>query len=322
MRHAITLIPRWRLPSNAAIVPPAYIVLVVHRDEVVYRKAFGHVSLQPEKKPLSVEAVYDLASLTKPIATAASIWILVEQGKLSLSDKVAKHWPAFAANKKDAVTIEQLLLHTSGLTADNPVGDYKDGKSKALERIAGLSLEAEPGTRFRYSDVGYIVLGQIVERTAGESIGAFARKRIFEPLKMTSTGYKPSGTLKDRCIDRPAFREVASSARFTILELRFWMGSRDMRAFSGALTTWHASPECCFAAASWTASDSWLHRQFVALPNRTRCQAGSVRLAGTSTRLIRLSAAICSSAVKGSATPVSPARRFGSTRPAKRRSSS
>jgi CubicO group peptidase (beta-lactamase class C family) len=178
---------------------PGAIVLVVHRDEVVYRKAFGHVSLQPEKKPLSVEAIYDLASLTKPIATATSVWILVEQGKLSLSDKVARHWPAFAANKKDAVTIEQLLLHTSGLTADNPVGDYKDGKSKALERIAELSLDAEPGRRFRYSDVGYIVLGQIVERISGESIDVFARKRIFEPLKMTSTGYKPSETLKDRC---------------------------------------------------------------------------------------------------------------------------
>src|SRR5258708_15337067 len=100
---------------------------------------------------MSADGVFDMASLTKPIATATSIWILIERGKLQLADKVAKHWPAFGANKKDAVTIEHLLLHTSGLIADNSVADYKDGKVTALERIAARSLEAEPGARFRYS---------------------------------------------------------------------------------------------------------------------------------------------------------------------------
>ena len=178
---------------------PGAVVLVVHDDAIVYRKAFGHVALQPEKKPLSVDAVFDMASITKPVSTATSIWILIEQGKLRLADKVTKYWPEFAANKKDAITIEHLLLHTSGLTADNALADYKDGKAKAMERIAALSLESEPGTRFRYSDVGFIVLGELVQRIGGEPVDSFARKHVFEPLKMTSTGYKPVGKIKDRC---------------------------------------------------------------------------------------------------------------------------
>jgi len=97
------------------------------------------------------------------------------------------------------VTIEHLLLHTSGLLADNAVADYKDGKAKALERIAALPLEAEPGTRFRYSDVGYIVLGELVARISGEPIDVFSHKRIFEPLKMASTGYIPDAHIKARC---------------------------------------------------------------------------------------------------------------------------
>src|SRR5215468_9868722 len=111
---------------------PGAVVLVVHRDEVVFRKAYGFASLEPDKKPLSVDALFDLASITKPVATASSILLLIEQGKLRLSDKVAKYWPEFAADKKGSVTIEHCLLHISGLTADNTLADYQDGKAKAL----------------------------------------------------------------------------------------------------------------------------------------------------------------------------------------------
>jgi uncharacterized protein YbbC (DUF1343 family)/CubicO group peptidase (beta-lactamase class C family) len=177
---------------------PGAVVLIVHDDQVVFRKAFGNIALQPEKKPLTPEAVFDMASITKPVSTATSIWILIEQGKLRIADKVINYWPEFAANKKDAITIEHLLLHTSGLTADNALADYRDGKAKAMERIAGLSLEAEPGVRFRYTDVGFIVLGELIERISGEPVDVFARKYVFEPLKMHDTGYKPEGKIKER----------------------------------------------------------------------------------------------------------------------------
>src|SRR5579864_7545115 len=117
---------------------PGAVVLVSHKGDVVYRKAFGLRSKQPAETPMTVDTVFDLASVTKPVATATSIMLLVEQGKLSVTDRVAKHLPAFAANGKDKVTVEMLLVHTSGLLADNPVADYRDGRAKALERICQL----------------------------------------------------------------------------------------------------------------------------------------------------------------------------------------
>jgi uncharacterized protein YbbC (DUF1343 family)/CubicO group peptidase (beta-lactamase class C family) len=170
---------------------PGAVVVVVHDDQVLFRKAYGHRAIQPEKTPMTVDTVFDLASLTKPIATATSAFVLIEAGKLKLSEKVATYWPEFAANKKDHVTVEHLLLHTSGLTADNALADYKDGKITAMKKIAELKLEAEPGARFRYSDVGFIVLGELIERLSGKPVDEFARTHVFEPLAMADTGYKP-----------------------------------------------------------------------------------------------------------------------------------
>jgi serine-type D-Ala-D-Ala carboxypeptidase len=177
---------------------PGAVVIVIHADEVVFRKAYGFRAVKPEQVPMTVDTIFDLASLTKPIATASSVMLLIEQGKLSPDDLVSKHWPAFAANGKDKVTIAHLLLHTSGLTADNAIADYSDGKAKALERIAGLKLEAPPDTRFKYSDVGFIVLGELVEKIGGMPVDAFARKHIFEPLKMSDTTFLPGEALKKR----------------------------------------------------------------------------------------------------------------------------
>lgn len=177
---------------------PGAVVLIVHGDGVIFRKAYGNRAVQPERVPMTADTVFDMASLTKPVATATSVMLLAEQGKIRFSDLVSKHWPAFAANGKDAVTVEHLLLHTSGLTADNAIGDYADGKEKALERVAALKLEAPPGTRFRYSDVGFIVLGHLVEKLSGEPVDRFAKKHVFDPLKMSDTGYRPAGEMLKR----------------------------------------------------------------------------------------------------------------------------
>lgn len=177
---------------------PGAVVLVVHQDEVVYRKAFGHRAVQPEKVPMTADTVFDLASLTKPVATGSAVMRLIERGKLAVDDRVAKHWPAFAANGKGDVTVGHLLLHTSGLTADNPLADYADGRAKALDRIAGLKLEAPAGTRFRYSDVGFIVLGELVERAGGKPLDEYAREHVFKPLGMSDTGFKPAGDVLKR----------------------------------------------------------------------------------------------------------------------------
>jgi uncharacterized protein YbbC (DUF1343 family)/CubicO group peptidase (beta-lactamase class C family) len=177
---------------------PGAVILIVHRGEIVFHKAYGLRSKQPAEAPMTTDTVFDLASLTKPLATATSIMLLVERGKLSLSDRVAQHLPAFGQNGKDKITVEQLLLHTSGLIADNPEADYHDGREKALERIDQLKPVAEPGARFTYSDVGYIVLGELVEKVSGQPLDEFSRKNIFEPLGMTETCFHPQGKLKER----------------------------------------------------------------------------------------------------------------------------
>ena len=177
---------------------PGAVVVVVHDDAVVYRKAFGNRAVKPETVAVTTDTVFDMASLTKPVATGTAVALLIQQGKLKPGDLVSDHWPAFAANGKDKVTVEHLLLHTSGLTADNDIRDYIGGRAKALERIAALKLESPAGTRFKYSDVGFIVLGEIVERVSGQPLDAFAKKAVFEPLKMTDTGFTPVEALKGR----------------------------------------------------------------------------------------------------------------------------
>jgi uncharacterized protein YbbC (DUF1343 family)/CubicO group peptidase (beta-lactamase class C family) len=170
---------------------PGAVVLVEHRGRTVFRKAYGLRSKQPAEKPMTVDTIFDLASLTKPIATATSIMILIEQGKLHPADRVARYLASFGQNGKAEVTIEQLLLHTSGFVADNPVSDYRDGRQRAFERIDQLAPVAPPGSRFIYSDLNYIVAGEVVEKLSGQSLGRFAADHIFKPLGMKDTGFRP-----------------------------------------------------------------------------------------------------------------------------------
>jgi CubicO group peptidase (beta-lactamase class C family) len=177
---------------------PGAVVLVVHKGAVVWRKAYGDRARQPAVVPMTTDTVFDLASLTKPVATASSVMLLIERGKLHLTDHVADHIPAFGAKGKDKVTVENLLLHTSGLIADNAEADYRDGRDKALERLYALTPQAAPGERFTYSDLGFIVLGQLVEKVSGTSLDAFAKKNVFDPLGMNETGFRPGEKLKER----------------------------------------------------------------------------------------------------------------------------
>ncbi len=175
---------------------PGAVVVVVHKGHIIFRKAYGKCNVE-NGSPMLPEIVFDLASLTKPIATATAIMMLIEQGKLKPADPIARYVPGepFPGAK---ITIEHLLLHTSGLIADNPLDDYKDGQAKSLERIYQLKPLAAPGTKFIYSDVNYIVLGELVERLSGIPLDAFTRKHIFEPLGMHETGFRPAGKLKER----------------------------------------------------------------------------------------------------------------------------
>ncbi|MFZ4079623.1 MAG: exo-beta-N-acetylmuramidase NamZ domain-containing protein [Pirellula sp.] len=177
---------------------PGCIVAVGNRDGVFYQKAFGNRSLDPVA-PMTLDTVFDMASITKPVATATSIMQLIERGEMRLKDKVSSYFPEFATNEKEPITVEHLLLHTSGLIPDNPLADYLSGPDTAWEKILGLSLSAPIATAFKYSDVNFIVLGKIVEKISGKSLDAYTRENIFEPLGMKETGYLPNESLRSRC---------------------------------------------------------------------------------------------------------------------------
>jgi CubicO group peptidase (beta-lactamase class C family) len=152
----------------AADKMPGCVVCIGRRDGIALLRAYGRRAVRPAVEPMAEDTVFDLASLTKPVATATAIMRLVEEGRLRLSDPVAAHIPEFAAHCKEKLTVHDLLTHQSGLIADNPIDDYADGPAKALEKIWNLAPLHPAATKFIYSDVNFIVLGQLVERISGE----------------------------------------------------------------------------------------------------------------------------------------------------------
>jgi len=175
---------------------PGAVVLVGRQDRIVYWKAFGHKIVEPSKEPMDQDAVFDLASLTKPLATAVSIMILTDRKKLDLDDNVGKYLPAFACNGKEHVRITHLLTHTSGLPAYTNARELEDEfgnpcPEKVVEKICRLEAVSKPGEKFRYSCLGYITLAKIVEVVSGKSVDDFTRANIYVPLDMKHTSYNP-----------------------------------------------------------------------------------------------------------------------------------
>ena len=177
---------------------PGCVVLVARQGKIAFLKAYGARSLEPQRVPMTTDTLFDLASITKPVATATSIMLLVERGQLQLEDKAAQYWPEFGQHGKEHITIRQLLTHQSGLLADNALSDYQSGAAAAIERIAALKLQAEPGSKFIYSDVGLITLGEILRRVTGQNLHQFTQQHIFAPLGTKETGYLPAPELKRR----------------------------------------------------------------------------------------------------------------------------
>jgi uncharacterized protein YbbC (DUF1343 family)/CubicO group peptidase (beta-lactamase class C family) len=172
---------------------PGAVVLVGRHGKIVFRKAYGHRAVLPALEPMTLDTVFDLASLTKVVATATSVMALVEDGRVRLQDRVVTLLPGFAAGggTRDQVTIEQLLTHRAGLAADDPMALYVGTREEIFERKYRQPLENSPGARFVYSDVGYEVLGEVVRKVSGIPLDEYARKRVFEPLRMTETGFIP-----------------------------------------------------------------------------------------------------------------------------------
>lgn len=177
---------------------PGCVVLVARQGKIAFLRAFGDRRVEPEREPMTVDTVFDLASLTKPLATASSVMLLFECGKVQLDDPVSRHLPEFAGQGKESITVRHLLTHQSGLIADNPINDFADGPAKSIERLFALTPLAKPQERFIYSDVGFMVLGELVRRVSGQDVNEFSHRSLFEPLGLSETGFLPAESLRQR----------------------------------------------------------------------------------------------------------------------------
>ena len=177
---------------------PGAVVVVGHAGEIVYEGAFGARAVDEPREVMTPDTIFDLASLTKVVATTTSVMILVEEGRLRLRDRVATYLPEFSSHGKDRITVEHLLTHVSGLRPDLPLEEVFEGAGTAIARAADEVPEAGPGERFVYSDINFFVLGEIVRRVTGHTLDQFARDRIFRPLGMTDTGFNPPSSLRPR----------------------------------------------------------------------------------------------------------------------------
>jgi len=190
---------------------PGAVVLIGNRGKVVYRRAFGHRLIEPKKLLMSVDTIFDLGSLTKVIATTTALMQLVENGKLCLEDRVSAHWLEFKASGKEEITVRQLLTHYSGL---RPTLDLKrewSGYTEALRMIVAEKPAFPPGTRFLYSDINFIILGELVHRISGQPFEIYCAEKIFKPLGMKDTGFKPSSTFRNRIA--PTLRQQGKKRR-------------------------------------------------------------------------------------------------------------
>ena len=177
---------------------PGCVVTIGRRGSIVFQKAYGFRQLEPSKVAMTIDTVFDMASITKPVATATSVMILLERGQIRLRDRVASYIPEFRQQNKKQVTVFQLLTHQAGFVPDNALADYRDGREQAFKNIYQLSHSYEPGTKFVYSDVGFILLGDLIQRQGGKRLDRFADDNIFTPLRMSETGYLPSDELRAR----------------------------------------------------------------------------------------------------------------------------
>lgn len=171
---------------------PGAVVLIGNHSGVIYREAYGQREAEPEPLPMTVDTGFDLASLTKVVATTTAIMQLAERGKLRINDPVAKYWPQFAKNGKGSITIAQLLTHYSGLRADlNPDANWS-GYRAAMKLIVAEKPVTAPGRDYRYSDINFEILGELVRRISGSPLNVYCARHIFRPLGMNHTGFKPA----------------------------------------------------------------------------------------------------------------------------------
>src|SRR5690625_2446306 len=171
---------------------PGAAIQVNHKGEVVFEEALGwRIDYEEEQDPMRMDTVFDLASLTKVVATLPSVLKLIDEGEIALGDPVAHFIPEFSTNDKSEITLLNLLTHTSGLTSHRKFYQEKLSKEEIFKKIYEETLEYEPGSKVVYSDLGFILLSKIVEVVTQKKFDEFVTKEIFEPFGMNETTFLP-----------------------------------------------------------------------------------------------------------------------------------
>ncbi len=170
---------------------PGGVLWLEHRG-ARYHKAYGNRSLVPQTEPMTEDTIFDIASLTKVVACAPAISLLVERGSVKLDEPVQTYIPEFKGEGREDITVRQLLTHTSGLRPDIETRSDWHGQEAAVQKACEEKLESAPGTVFRYSDINFLLLGEIAQRVTKIPLAELVEREVFHPLKMDDTGYLPS----------------------------------------------------------------------------------------------------------------------------------
>ncbi|HUQ86046.1 MAG TPA: serine hydrolase [Vicinamibacterales bacterium] len=189
---------------------PGAVVLIGRGDQTLYEKALGSRATVPAVEPMTLDTIFDLASLTKVVGTTTAMMTLIEEGRVRLNDTVASHIPGFERYGKGGITIRHLMTHVSGLRPDIDLHPWS-GYDAAIELAKDEVPTSAPGETFVYSDINFFLLGDIVKRVTGQSLDAYLKARVFAPLGMTETGFLPAKSLlpriapTERCADQDAW---------------------------------------------------------------------------------------------------------------------
>ena len=169
---------------------PGAVLIVGHNGETIYRKAYGHRALVPHKEPMTLDTIFDAASLTKVVATMPSLMKLFQEGKIRIDDPVTKYLPEFEDGHSQ-ITVRNLMTHFSGMPPDLILEPRWSGYETGIEKALHTQPTTPPGARFVYSDINFILLGEIVHRVSGEMLNVYAQENIFKPLDMTESRFLP-----------------------------------------------------------------------------------------------------------------------------------
>ncbi len=305
---------------------PGAVVLAGRGNQILYKRAFGNRAVAPGVEPMTVDTIFDLASLTKVVATTTAVMLLVEDGRLRLSDRVSDHVPGFERYGKDRITIRHLLTHTSGLRPDLDLEESYEGAAEAIRRAVEEVPVALPNERVIYSDINFFLLGHIVERTTHETLDAFLKARVFGPLGMRDTTFLPPASISNRIAPTESCEPLAwpcETAAATMLRgVVHDPTARRMGGYAGHAGLFGTADDLSIFARMLLGGGRWNGRRILSPSNGREDDApGDARdnafphavLAGTSTRRCPPTAASCFQSDR-SGTRVSPARPCGSIR--------